>query len=65
MQYIVLSQSGVNQLKMCFLGSGSTRKAALEDAFGPDFNPRDRAVRRAEVREVSDEEADRWKYENY
>jgi hypothetical protein len=58
MKFAVTTPSAYRLGHQCFLGSGQTKTAALEDAFGPksDWGPSTlKAIKRAHVREVTEE----------
>jgi hypothetical protein len=59
--FVVLKESGVNSLRMCLLGEGETKAAAMADAFGPreSWSKWTRnSARSAIVREVEQDELD-------
>jgi len=58
MNYIVEVPSAISH-RMCLLGHGPTKAAALEDAYGPkdSWGPStQRSVKNAQIRQVSDDE---------
>jgi hypothetical protein len=58
MKFAIKSQSGVNILKHCTLGRGTTESEAWEDAFGPKpwHSSVKKAAKKAWVTEVDEEE---------
>ena len=58
--WIVTTPSAYRLNHECFIGKGASKNAALEDAYGPKESwgkNTKQAVRRANVREVSEDEA--------
>jgi len=57
--FVVTTPSAYRAGHQCFLGSGTTKAAALEDAYGPKEswgNSTKRAIRQADVHQVTEEE---------
>lgn len=56
--WVVTTPSAYRASHQCFLGSGPTKTAALEDAYGPKgcwSNSTKRAIRSADVFQVTEE----------
>jgi hypothetical protein len=65
MIWIVTIPSAYRMGHQCYLGSGPTKAAALEDAFGPKAswgNTTKRSVRNADVYEISEDECREIQY---
>ena len=57
--WVVTTPSAYRASHQCFLGSGPTKTAALEDAYGPKgcwSNSTKRAIRSADVYQVTEDE---------
>jgi hypothetical protein len=67
MKFAVTTPSAYRFGHQCFLGSGNTKTEALEDAFGPKDswgNATRKAVKRADVFQVTDEELHNLQHQN-
>lgn len=65
--WIVTTPSAYRMNHECFLGKGATKNEALEDAYGPREswgNGTKKAVRNANVREVSEDECSEFENQN-
>jgi len=67
MIWIVTTPSAYRMNHECFLGKGSTKNEALEDAYGPReswSNATRRAIKAANARQVSEDEAREYEMQN-
>ena len=67
MIWIVTTPSAYRMNHECFLGKGSTKNEALEDAFGPRVywgNSTKRSIKAATIRQASEDEARELEMQN-